>query len=146
MFDALRLIAGAAFFFGVIGYALWKGGRPERVVALATLTATLATPLVFRHARLENPQWSVAAVDLVLLAVMGAVALKGRRPWLVLGTAIHALGAASHVALVLDPGIKGLAYLSSIVVWSYLTHACLLASAVHEHRRQRLYKRFRGSI
>lgn len=135
----MRYFIGAAFFFGVIAYAIWKGGRAERWVAGATLVAVLATPLVFRHARLADPQWSVALVDLVLLLIIGGIAVIYRRSWLVLAAAIHGLGTASHIALVFDPDIKGLAYLSSIVFWSYVTNACLLMSTIQAHRERRRY-------
>lgn len=131
MFDALRYAIGAAFFFGVIAYALWRGGWPERVTALAMLAATLLTPLVFRHSAFADPQWSVAAVDLALLAVLTAVVAMSRRMWLLLALSVHALGTASHIALIFDPKIQALAYLSSIVVWSYLANAFLLASVIH---------------
>ena len=139
MFDALRYLFGAAFFFGAIAYAFWKGDWPERVAALAMLAATVLTPLVFRHSAFSDPQWSVATVDLALLAVLTVVVMKSRRIWLVLALAVHALGAASHIALIFDPGVKALAYLSSIVVWSYLANGFLIASvaqAQHDRRRR----------
>lgn len=134
MFDTLRYLAGAVFFFGVIAYALWKGDWPERVTAAAMLAAMLLTPLVFRHAAFADPQWAVAAVDLALLAVLSLVVTVSRRFWLLLALSVHALGAASHVALIFDPRIKALAYLSSIVIWSYLANAFLLASVVRARR------------
>lgn len=130
MFDALRYAIGAAFFFGVIAYALWRGDWPERVTALAMLAATLLTPLVFRHSAFADPQWSVAMVDLALLAVLTMVVARSRRIWLLLALSVHALGTASHIALIFDPKIEALAYLSSIVVWSYLANAFLLASVI----------------
>lgn len=137
MFDALRYMVGAAFFFGAIGYALWKGDWPERVTALAMLAATVLTPFVFRHSAFADPQWAVAVVDLALLAVLTVVVVKSRRIWLVLALAVHALGAASHVALIFDPRIKALAYLSSIVVWSYLANGFLIASVAQAQWRRR---------
>ncbi len=134
MFDALRYTVGAAFFFGAIAYALWKGGWPERVTALAMLAATVLTPLVFRHAAFADPQWSVAAVDLALLTVLTLVVVRSRRIWLLMALSVHALGTASHIALIFDPKIKALAYLSSIVVWSYLANACLIASVIQVQR------------
>lgn len=136
MFDLLRYLIGAAFFFGAIGYALWKGEWPERITALAMLAATLATPIVFRHTAFADPQWAVAACDLALLLVLAFVVTRWPRLWLILALAVHALGTASHIALIFDPGIKALAYLSSIVVWSYLANACLLASTLQTSRRR----------
>lgn len=136
MFDALRYAIGAAFFFGVIAYALWRGGWPERISALAMLVATLVTPVVFRHSAFADPQWSVAAIDLALLAVLTTVVAMSRRIWLLLALSVHALGTASHIALIFDPKIEALAYLSSIVVWSYLANAFLLGSAIQVRRRK----------
>lgn len=136
MFDVLRYLVGAAFFFGAIGYALWKGEWPERITALAMLAATLATPVVFRHSAFADPQWTVATVDLILLVLLAFVVTRWPRLWLILALAVHALGTASHIALIFDPGIKALAYLSSIVVWSYLANACLLASTLQTSRRR----------
>lgn len=136
MFDTLRYIVGAVFFFGVIAYALWKGDWPERVTGAAMLAATLLTPLVFRHAAFADPQWAVAAVDLALLTVLIIVVAVSRRLWLLLALSVHALGAASHIALIFDPNIKALAYLSSIVIWSYLANAFLLASVIQARRRR----------
>lgn len=139
--QSLRFIVGAVFFFGVIGYSLWKGGWAERVTAAAMLAATILTPAVFRHARIADPQWAVAIIDLMLLAILLGVALRAHRTWLVLAASVHALGTASHIALLLDPEIKGLAYLSSLVIWSYLAVGFLLLSTVQHQRRRRLYAR-----
>lgn len=140
MFDALRFAVGTAFFFGAILFAFWKGDWPERVTAGGMLAAMLLTPVVFRHSHFADPQWAVALVDLALFLLLVVVVVRSRRIWLLMALSVHTLGAASHVALIFDPGIQALAYLSSIVVWSYLANTFLIASTVQAVRRRRLVR------
>lgn len=141
MYLALRYYVGAAIFFGVPLYALWRGFWPERWTAVVVLLATLLTPLVVRYSRLADPQWGVALVDLVTFAALVALTHFSRRVWLLVAASVQGINAASHVALAIDPNIEALAYISSRIFWSYFVIACLFVGAFQADRHRRLYVR-----
>lgn len=106
----------------VSGFALWRGGRPERLVSIANVAAWFLTPLA--HQWLD-PNWGVFAVDLAFLAVLLWLALTTDRTWLLFAAAFQLLGVVIHVAIAVDRSVMALAYMRGVVIWSYLVLASL---------------------
>jgi hypothetical protein len=104
----------------VSGYALLKGGRPERIVAVANLLASFLTPLMPDSANAADPEWGTLFLDIAFLAVLLGTCLVTDRLWLLFATAFQLLGVAIHIAIVADPGVGGWAFMTALIIFSYL--------------------------
>ena len=112
----------------VSGAALWRGGVPEKRVAVANVAAWFLTPLAYDR-DLAGLQWGVLGVDALFLAYLLFLALTTDRLWLLFATAFQLLGIVTHVAMGVDEGVPALPYRWGLVIWSYLTLAALAAGA-----------------
>ncbi len=124
----------------VSGFALWRGGRPERIIAIANLAAWILTPLTYRT-NLLDPQWGVFAVDLMFLAILVWFAVTTDRTWLLFAAAFQLLAVITHIAIAVDPGVRTLAYFRGLVIWSYLVLGALAVGAWNRRRERRLADR-----
>lgn len=133
----LRQQLGLIFVLLAVGYALWRGGRPERVCAVAMLAAWLASPYVVARNDWVDPQWALAAIDVSLFLVLLWHALRSDRYWPMWAAALLGLGVVMHVTMLVDPRIIPKAYLTANVIWSYLVVLALVAGTALEARRLR---------
>jgi hypothetical protein len=113
------------------------GGKPERQVAAASAVAWVATRLVFNTANYIDPQWGVLAVDVLFLLALTGVALTADRFWPMFAAAFQLIGVLVHLAITLDDGIRALAYIRGLVIWSYLVVLALAIGTYFEWRRRR---------
>ncbi len=116
------------------GFALWRGGRPERLAALACATAWIISVVVYNYRNWVDPQWSVLGVDVALLAALIGLTLTTDRVWLLFASAFQLLGVVIHIAIMADPKVTGLPYIRGLVIWSYLV-IFALAWGVWSHWR-----------
>jgi len=116
---------------GAIALAFRRGGRDEKVVALALLAAALATPLV-QLPSFEISQHGIFMVDVLLLLVLGHVALKSDRYWPLFASGFHFTTILFHGARSTGARIVPDAYADLIVLWSYLVIAALIAGTLIE--------------
>jgi len=112
----------------VSGAALWRGGIPEKRVAVANVAAWFLTPLAYDR-DLAGLQWGVLGVDALFLAYLLFLALTTDRLWLLFATAFQLLGIVTHVAMAADADVPALPYRWGLVIWSYLTLASLAVGA-----------------
>ena len=134
-------VAHAAWFiamFGACGFALWRGGWPERLVAMASLAAWLATRLAYNYGDWIDPQWGILAVDVAFLGVLIYLALTTDRSWLLFAAAFQLLGVAIHVAITIDHAIRAVAYIQALIIWSYLVLLALAIGTWSQSRRRTL--------
>ena len=117
------------------GFALWRGGRAERIAAMAMMLAWFATPLVQNVHQTLGPQSGVLIVDVLLLLVLLTLALTSDRWWPMAAAAFQGVGALVHLAAALDQQIIPRAYYVAGSLLSYLTMTALLVGAVNAHRR-----------
>ncbi|MGN6619522.1 MAG: hypothetical protein ACTHKR_00460 [Sphingomonas sp.] len=111
----MSLLYVAGFWILLIalcGTALWLGGKPEKMVALAYLAAAAATlivrsPAVHRYAGVEI---GVLAVDVLLLGGLIWVSIEGDRWWTIFAAAFQAISTLAHLARIVDPTFSRLAY------------------------------------
>jgi hypothetical protein len=115
----------AAFLSAVCGFALWRGGRPERLAAAACVVAWLATYLAEDRANWVDPQWGILIVDALLLAVMLWLALTADRLWTLGAAAFQLLAVVTHGAMLADRTMGGWAYMTGGVIFSYLVIASI---------------------
>jgi hypothetical protein len=136
----LRIAFFSITLVAVVGYALWRGGGPERAVAGLLLAATAATILARPAGPLFNDvEIGVLLVDGALFLGLLAVAVRAERYWPLWMTALQGIAVAGHGAKAVNPNVIPFAYAVLLAFWAYPMLA-LLAVATWRHR-QRL-KRF----
>ena len=120
------------------GYALWRGGSDERIVASICLFATLATrfaisPLTIRYTAIEN---GLLIIDLVMLVAFVAIALRSQRFWPLWVAALQLTNSMAHLMKAIDFELMPVAYRAAAVFWSYPI-LLILAVATWRSRRRR---------
>ena len=133
MFGALIF---SALLFPICLYALWRGGRDERIVAGLCLAGTLATmlavsPLSVRYRGVEG---GMALVDLAVLAGFVTVALTSQRFWPLWVAGFQLTTAFGHGLKAIDSNLLPQAYGAALQFWAY---PILIILAVGTWRRQR---------
>jgi len=132
----LRILLFDALLIGCCGYALARGGPPERIVGgslLAAYAGTVASysDLAERFYRLEI---NIFAVDVTLLLVLVAVALRADRGWPLLLAGLQLDSVGAHLLKLLDVAMIRVTYALMIAIWSY---PMLIALAVGTWRHRR---------
>ncbi|WP_269714727.1 hypothetical protein [Caulobacter sp. NIBR2454] len=123
----------------IFAYALLRGERTERIAAAAMLVAIFASGLILTSRTLFAALWIVFFIDLGLLALLAALAAKGRRIWPAVAAAFQLIGAATHAATALDLRIGGWAYATATWICSAGVVLALLSGMVSlELRRLRV--------
>ncbi len=115
-----------AAMLSVSGIAIWKGGRPERIVAVVNILASIASALVQDTRHWLDPQWGMLGVDLAFLAVLLWLALRSDRHWPMWAAAFQLLGVVTYVARMTDYRVGALAPFTAGVIWSYLVLLTLM--------------------
>lgn len=124
----------------VCGAAIWRGGRPERAIAIIWTLGWLISREVYDYRNWIDPQWSVLVVDAVLLAVFVGFACRTDRNWLLFAAAFQLLNVVTHAAIIADDGVRARAYVYGLIIWSYLVLAALAVGTWIEWRRVRQAK------
>ncbi|HXA40934.1 MAG TPA: hypothetical protein VNW53_18180 [Phenylobacterium sp.] len=114
---ALPPWVGLAITVIVGGGAFWKGGREEQVAAGGLMLSWLTT-LVLRDPRWSGTQWGAFGADICLLVLLAAVALRTRRYWPLFAAAFQLLCVVTHIARIVDPGVRAWAYATGQVIFS----------------------------
>lgn len=135
----MRFVLAAVLSTIVLGWALWRGGGPERAFA-ATLIATLAADPVY-HAIFGPPLFDRVDLGHVVidgfgLAAIFTIALRANRAWPILACAIQVIVCLGHLARYLElDGAQG-AYWAMTQV-PVILHLIVLstATAFHTHRK-----------
>jgi hypothetical protein len=126
----------------VVLYALLRGSRDERHVALiclvgAVLTTLVLSPLAERFESVETP---VMLVDLAVLAGFIAVALRSERFWPLWISGLQLTTIMGHVLKEVDLDLLPRAYGAALNFWAY---PIILILAIGTWRTQRRLNRER---
>jgi hypothetical protein len=123
------------------GYALLRGGAPERIGAAIYTVGTGLTVLAYREAaiRFGSVEVGILVVDVAALIAFLVLALCARRFWPLWMTAFQAVSTAGHVVRLADPEMIRWAYAFLLGIWSY---PMLLLLALGTFNHQRRLKRF----
>jgi hypothetical protein len=109
---------GIFLTFTVCGGAFWKGGREEQLAA-GGLLLSLAVTIATRDSNWVGTQWGAFVPDVVLLGLLTAISLRTSRYWPLTATAFQLLCVLTHIARMIDPGVRAWAYATGQVIWSH---------------------------
>lgn len=127
-----------ALLFGSCGYALLKGTREAKIVALVTLVATFASLLlVSRYAGIEG---GVLTVDALVLIAFVAVALKSDRYWPLWIAGLHLTATFGHALRAIEDQMVPIAYAVSLRLWSYPIQIILIIAVWRSQVRETDHK------
>ena len=123
---------------GIVLFALWRGGRDERIIAAVCLIGAITSQLVFApiSERFESVELGVFIVDLMVLAAFLAVALRSCRFWPLWVTALQLTTTLGHILKGLDADLIPKAYGAALTFWSYPILIILLIGTWRTYRRQ----------
>jgi hypothetical protein len=136
----LRVYAFAALLVVTSGYALWRGGAPERLVATGLLLAYVATIVSWSPlpARFYGLELNVFAVDVALFAGLLGVAVRADRGWPLFVVALQLDAVGAHFVKLVAPETIRVAYALLITVWSWPVQILLAIGTWRHSRRMRL--------
>lgn len=117
------------------GYALWKGGAPERQIALLYLAAVALTEIASGAQRWTSFEIGIFTGDILALFAFVYVTLRAERFWPIWFTAIHVISLAGHGVKMADPNLIPWGYAIAVAKWSYPL-LFLIAAGTWCHRRR----------
>ncbi|WP_052071779.1 hypothetical protein [Sphingopyxis sp. MWB1] len=134
----LRIACFLLLMLLAVGYALRKGGGPERALALILLAMLAADQLL--HLAFPVGYASLDAghlvIDLFAAAATMLLALYAHRFWPMLAAVLQCLPLLGHVSRAIDMSMQPAAYLTMQVAASWLLPP-LLAIATWRHQKRR---------
>jgi len=121
------------------GYALWRGGKYERIAALVFIAATLLSLLghVLLRIYYTKIQTSDLVVDSAVLLAMVAIAFLSDRFWPLWAAGLQLVDNMSHAMKAIDADLVPQVYGAAERFWSYPMLLILLVGAWRQHRRSR---------
>jgi len=135
----IRILIFCTLLACVSGYAIRRGGAPERAVAIILLAGAVATWAVAigihggTAGHFITVEHGILFVDCVMLAALMGVSLAADRFWPLWMTALHAFGVVGHLAKAIAPEIMTNVYLAAHLFSAY-PGLILLTLATHWHR------------
>jgi hypothetical protein len=132
-----RQILFATLFFGSCGYALWRGGAPERVAAAILLVGGLASPLLASGAsdRFFGVEPGIFLADLLILLGLLWLVVRADRFWPIWMAAIQLTQTSGHILRAADPTLHPWIYWFTSAMWSYPILLILAIGTVRHQRR-----------
>ena len=118
-------------------YALIRGGRDERVIAIVCLIASVVTAFVLspwteRYAQIEAGEM---LVDLGVLAAFIAVALRSDRYWPLWVAGLQLTSSIAHLMKGIHIDLLPQAYAAATKAWSYPILFIILIGTWRQQRR-----------
>ena len=116
-----RIIIFIALMLACCCYALARGGAPERIAGAALLCAGGATWLSYSDlvSRFTGVEIGTMVVDVLLLVVLVAVALRADRGWPILLAGLQLASVAAHLLKLVDLNMIRVTYAIAMAMWSY---------------------------
>jgi hypothetical protein len=104
------------------GYALTRGGPPERVAAglmVAAFAAGIPVHMAFGAAGYRSAALSAVAIDVLLLGALIVLAWRSTRFWPLWMAACQLAAVLSHVVKLVDPAMQATGYAIQAQIWAY---------------------------
>lgn len=121
---------------GCCGYALLRGGAPERIAAglqLGAFAINLPLHWMLEAGRYRTTLVGTMTIDLLLLVALFVLAHRSTRFWPLWLTGWQGAAVVAHLAKLLDPSMVPLGYAIQTTLWGYLM---LVAMAVGTWRHR----------
>lgn len=136
----VRIILFNILYMGTCGFALLRGGLPERLgvvilVADFQFSHWVIQPVALRYSGIEGAMF---AIDLAAFIAFFAISLFSTRYWPIWMSAAQGCVVAGHVSG-LRSDVIPFAYGNIVALWSYMLLALLFAATLRHRRRCRLY-------
>ena len=122
-------------FFGA--WALWRGGRTERLGAAFILTTWFLTPIVQTRG-VVGLDLGTTTIDVLLLLLLTWLSVSSRELWTLLASSSQLLCVIGHFSSALSPNIGMFTYVTGNGFWGGYMLILALAIGVFgaEHRRR----------
>lgn len=124
---------GAAFL--VTGFAMWRGGRPERFAGALFLLVTIVTFLL-PDRRWMDVQYAVMWLDIGYWLTLVGLALIADRWWTLWMAGLQGVGVLLHLAFWAQMKITSLAYSIGLNLVGHTLLVALLIGTISYMRRQ----------
>ena len=133
----MHIVVFSSILAATCGYALWRGGAPERLTALMMLAAFAATFWVpFRPGvSFHHLNTAILGIDLVLFALLVCIALCANRFWPLWVAAVQLMAIGIHLVKAHDPTLVSWLYNSASGKIAY-PMVIMLAIGVVRHRER----------
>lgn len=133
----LRIAIFLALLLVALGYALWKGGRPERLMAAILIAMFAADQILhlFVPARFEAIDAGHLAIDLLAAAATITLALTAHRFWPLVAAVLQTLPLFAHFSRAVDLAMHPVAYLTMQVTASWLLPPLLVVATWRHQTR-----------
>jgi len=130
------------------GYAFYRGGRYERLVAAVCILGTVATVAVNStfNRLYSHVEAGALAVDLAVLTAFVVVALQSDRFWPLWVAGLQLTTSVAHFLKALDPHLIPQAYGLAVRFWSYPILIILAVGSWRAHRRMMAERRRRTAV
>lgn len=128
-----------AFFYllllAVVALAFQRGDRETRAAGLVALTATLLSAASVHVLGGGRPvEAAVAIVDLAVLALFVAIALRSYRFWPLWVSGLQLTTVLAHILRMLSPDLVYFAYQAAMRFWSYPILFIIAVAAIRTRR------------
>ncbi len=125
----------------VSGYALWRGGAPERWAGVLLALAAAATYFSYTsfEVRFRSVEAGVLVVDLALTTALWLLALRSNRIWPMFITALQFASTLVHISKAVDLGMSPWAYHFLLKLSGYPILLALLVGTIRHDARRRRY-------
>jgi heme/copper-type cytochrome/quinol oxidase subunit 4 len=135
MLFSLHRLLFEPLFLAACGYALIRGGAPERIAALTfALAATLSVALIPSHrGNFEHIELSMLGIDIGVLVTMVVLLVLAQRLWPIWMAAFQTVQVIMHAPMLLHVDVDSWAYWRAGALLSY-PMLIILAVATRRHR------------
>lgn len=118
-------------FVASLAIAFALGGNDERLAGAGMLLAALISPLVEDHA-FREVEVGILLVDLGLLTLLGAIAIRSDRYWPLFATGFLLTGAMIHLFPGMLPSMHPDTYADLTIIWAYPIQLSLMFGTLVE--------------
>ena len=132
-----NVLVYTALMLACWGYAVGRGGVPERIGATILVVASFLTAAVIDDGRgsFRGVEIGVVVVDILCSLAFVLLALHADRFWCLWIAALQIGGTMGHAVKFVDPGIIPRAYAFTLAIWAYPMLVLLVAGTWRHQRR-----------
>ena len=135
MFHSLTSQIGAIAMALVCGYAIWRGGWPERLAAITLALNWVGCEALEDFNVAHKAQPVVFGIDVAYAVLLLVLLTVTERIWVIFAFAMQGLIVLTHIAAALDPVVSRWDFFNTYFVWSY---AVLVAMLLGTHLEARV--------